>query len=72
MGVTHHTAHLPQRALNLKSCVLPIFSSGTLKTLIDLPLRLKKKYFDDVLLRKSTFPHYRMIEHHFPVAKSGF
>ena len=49
------------------------FSSGTLKTLINRPLRLKKtKYFDDILLRKSTFPHYRRLEHHFPLAKSGF
>ena len=36
--------------LIIKSCVLPIFSSGILKTLINRPLSPKAKYFDNILL----------------------
>ena len=47
--IVRSVTHLPQRALNLKSCVQPIFLQEPLKHFfINRPLRLKTKYFDDI------------------------
>ena len=64
------------RLLNWQIHVTRVSSVGKWTTkfvfLLSFSGQQKTKFFDDVRLRKSTFPHYRGLKHHFPVAKSGF